>query len=181
MRRVGGPWWTALVVLAASGVSAVASGLPVVGVPRPAFTLVDAWDRPLRVDAAANRPLLVIYEDRVSADQNTALKEELAKLARSDPASQAVGLIAVADVSQYDYWPARGFVKRAIRDESKRFGTTIYCDWDGAARRALGLHDHLSSVVLFGRSGRVLLSHEGPMPPEKRRELFALLHAEATD
>ena len=72
------------------------------------------------------------------------MKEELGKLAKGDRYKTAIALLAVADVEGYDYWPVRGFVKSAIRKESRKFGTTIYCDWDGSFRSALGLRNEPS-------------------------------------
>ncbi|MCA9526130.1 MAG: hypothetical protein KC657_38450 [Myxococcales bacterium] len=162
-------------LLAAVTTTSPSLALPSVGDARPQVTLVDAWDRTLQIGAAANKPILVVYEDSSSAKQNQALKDELAKLAKSGKYKEAITLVAVADLAGYDYWPVKGFVKDAIRDESRKFGTTIFCDWNGAARAKIGLKRGVSNVILYGRDGKVLFAHEGAMPAEKRRQLIALL------
>ena len=165
------------VVLLAS-LAAPAAALPVVGATRPELTLVDGWDRTLVIDRTANKPILVVYEDKDSATQNQPLKNELARLAKGDRYKEAIALLAVADVESYAYWPIRGFVKDAIQSESTKFRTTIYCDWNGGIRGKLGLKKGASSILLYSRDGRILLSHEGPMPAEKQKALIAMLKAE---
>ena len=78
----------------------------------------------------------------------------------------------------FDFWPVRGFVKDAIRSESKKQGATIYCDWDGNFQRAAGFKRGTSSVLLIGRDARVLFSHEGALPPPERDRLISLLRSE---
>lgn len=169
---------SALFLGAAMLVAAHASALPALGDARPELKLVDAWDRTLSVTRAANKPILVVYEDKDSANQNKPLKDDLAKLAKGDRYKSQIVLLAIADVGGYDYWPVRGFVKDAIQSESQKFGTVIYCDWDGAAAKAFNVRRGASSVVLYGRDGKVLLSHEGAVPADKRAQLVEMLRAQ---
>ena len=155
-----------------------ALAVPTPGAPRPDVTIADAWDRPIRLSRYVGVPMLLLYEDKDSTGENALLKADLARLAEGDRYKTSVALVAIADVSGYDYWPVRGFVKSAIRDESYRQKTPIYCDWDGQARRALALDCGTSNVVLFGRDGKVLFAHAGPLSEEGRGELLALLRHE---
>lgn len=158
-----------------------AGALPRVGSARPDVKLVDAWERSLQLDSLKGMPVLVVYEDKESSTQNKALKDELAKLAKGDKYKKSIALVAVADVQGYDYWPVRGFVKKAIREESSKMNTVIYCDWDGGARGKLALDRGTSNVVLYGKDGKVLFAHGGAMPEAKRKELIGLLRAQVGD
>jgi ceramide glucosyltransferase len=140
--------------------------------------LEDADGRTLELKAFRGKPILILYEDKDSARQNQILKDRLAELAKGDKYRGRVALAAVADVSSYDYWPVKGFVKDAIRDESRKVGTTIYCDWDGSFRAAYGFRRGVSSVVLIDRRGYVAFSAEGAVGAEGRRKLVDLLRAE---
>ena len=155
-----------------------ASALPTVGDTRPMMTLTDAWERQLAVTAKANKPILVVYEDKDSAAQNDILKKELANLARGGRYRSAVTLLAIADLGAYDYWPVKGFVKDAVQSESVKIDTPIYCDWDGSARKAMGLKKGVSNIVLYGRDGKVLLAHEGAMDKDRREKLLQLVRAQ---
>lgn len=169
-------WMAAGVALALALVATTrAHAVPKVGAQRPDVKLVDAWDRYLEMRGLGAKPVLVVYEDKDSANDNQALKDELAKLAKGDRYKKAIALVAVADVSAYDFWPVKGFVKDAIQKESKKFGTTIYCDWDGSARRALDVVVGESSVVLYGRDGKVVFARSGALSADERRALIELL------
>lgn len=155
-----------------------ANASPPIGAPRPDISLRDAWDRQFPLSLFRTMPVLVIYEDKGSVEQNAALKEHLSQLAKGDKYKKLVALVAVADVTGYDYWPVRGFVKNAIQKESHKQGTIIYCDWDGSIRTTLGLERGRSNVVLYGRDGRVLFSEAGALSEERRRALIGLLRTE---
>jgi hypothetical protein len=163
----------AALVAAADARAAIAEGLEA-----PNARLEDADGRVSDLKALRGKPILIVYEDRDSAKQNEALKRELGALARGDRYRARVALAAVADVSAWDFWPAKGFVRDAIRDESRRQGTTIYCDWTGAFRAAFHLRKGVSNVVLVGKDGRVAFSAEGTVPAEQRQRLVAMLRAE---
>jgi Bacterial protein of unknown function (YtfJ_HI0045) len=156
-----------------AGTAALAS--PKEGEAAPNAHLEDADGRPLDIKNLKGKPILVVYEDKDSAQQNQVLKDELSKLARGDRYKGAVALAAVADLSSYDFWPVKGFVKDAIREESKKQGTTIYCDWTGLFRSTLKLRRGVSNVVLVGKDGRVLFASEGAVPAPERKRLVSLL------
>lgn len=164
---------TACVTLAAS-----ASGLPAVGKKRPALSVTDVDGNTLDLRGINGKPTLVIYESQAAAPQNAALKAELSKLATGEAYRSTVALVPVADVEGYDFWPARGFVKDAIRSESKKLNTTIYVDWKGSFRRSAGLRKDTSTVILIGKDANVRFAHEGPLSAEQRQELLQLLRAE---
>ncbi len=145
---------------------------------RPAARVADADDRVIDLRSVNGKPTLVLYEDQDSAKVNTAFKDELARLARGERYRNAVALVPVADLQAYDYWPVKGFVRDAIRSESKKIGTAIYCDWDGSFQRAAGFRRGTSSVVLIGSDGRVRFSAEGQLSKEDRERVIALLRVE---
>ena len=170
---------TASVVVAALALGVLpARALMPAGSLRPAAHVVDADDRTLDLRAINGRPILVIYEDKESAKTNDALKADLSRLTKGDRYRNAIALVPVADVQSFDFWPARGFVKDAIRSESKKVGTTIYLDWDGTFQRAAGFKRGTSSVMLVGRDARVLFSSEGALSVEQRARIIALLRAD---
>lgn len=161
--------------VAALSTAASAAALPHVGAPRPNVVLVDAWDRQLQLGSLDGTPTLVVYEDQGSSKVNDGLKRELSRLARGGAYRSQIAVVAVADVSGYDYWPVRGFVKDAIRDESRKQGIPIYCDWSADFRRTLSLNRHASNVVLYGRDGTVLYARAGRLTDAEQRELLTLL------
>ncbi len=155
-----------------------AQALGLVGTLRPAAQVIDADGHTLDLRAVNGKPMLVLYEDQESAKLNDAFKADLAHLAKGDRYRSSVALVPVADLQSFDFWPARGFVKDAIRSESKKAGTTIYCDWDGAFQRAAGFKRGTSSVLLVGRNARILFAFEGALGKSERDTVIALLRSE---
>jgi hypothetical protein len=166
------------IVLAAVLLAAGAAAHPTVGAHAPRAQFADADGRAFVLRMPPGRPVLVLYEDKSSAAQNAAFKEELGKLAADGRYRAAVDLVPVADVSGYDFWPVRGFVASAIRDESRRWGTTIFCDWSGGFRSAFDLRRGVSNVLLIGRDGSILFAKEGALDVAERGRLLAMLRGE---
>lgn len=164
--------------LCALTLSATAQALPAVGAPGPGGKVVDAEGRGLDLHAIKGKPTLLVYEDKEATKQNLELKTQLSKLASGDKYRKAIALVAVADVEGYDYWPARGFVKSAIRSESKKLGNTIYVDWDGSMRRLSGFTKGMSTIILVGSDGKIMFSHEGKMAKAEREKLLSLLRSQ---
>jgi hypothetical protein len=171
----------AAAALAAALVPGIALGLPKEGADAPNARVVDADGHKLELGTLRGKPILIVYEDKDSAAQNQGLKDDLSQLAKGDRYKSRVALAAIADVSGYDWWPAKGFVKDAIKEESKKQKTTIYCDWDGSFRKALGLTKGSSNVVLVGRDGKVLFAGAGKLGADERKRLISLLGEQVKD
>lgn len=152
-----------------------AIGLPAVGSVRPNVVMVDSWDRGDELAFHDGQPMLLLYEDRGSGQLNAAFKRELTEVAQDGRYKSAITFVPVADVSSYDFWPARGFAKRSVQKQALATRTNIICDWDGTLREALGLGKKTSNVVLYDARGRVVFAFAGAMSPEQRATLFALL------
>lgn len=159
-------------------VSSSAPALPKEGDHAPNAKVEDADGRVLEMKHLKGKPILIVYEDKDSAKTNQTFKDELAKLAKGDKYRKVIALAAVADVSSYNFWPVKGFVKDAIRDESKKVGATIYCDWDGGFRSAYKIRSGTSSVVLVGKNGQILFAAEGALKADDRKKVLALLKTE---
>jgi hypothetical protein len=155
-----------------------AAALPRVGGLRPALIVADVDGRTLDLRAINGKPTLVVYESKEASTQNLELKTALSKLASGEAYRNAVVLVPVADVESYDYWPARGFVKSAIRDESKKLKATIYADWDGSFRKTAGLKRDKSTIILIGKDATIRFVYEGTLPKEERDRLISMLRAE---
>ena len=160
--------------------SSTTRAAPTVGATAKDARAVDVDGRVLSLERMRGTTVFVVYEDKESGKQNQALKRELEEWLSHDAKAHASVFVApVADVSEYDSWPARGFVKDAIREESKKVGMTIWCDWDASFRKTLDLAKGKSNVVVLGRDGRVLFAAEGALSLEQRREAIAAAKREA--
>jgi hypothetical protein len=157
-----------------AAIPSIAGALPATGAARAPLTLVDGWDREIDL-AKFERSILLIYEDKDSANQNQALKDQLAALDKSIAYEKYVAHISVADVSAYDYWPAKGIAKGELRKWSQKLGLVIYGDFSGDARGKLALDKGASNVVLYAKSGEVLFAASGALSTRQRDALVDLL------
>lgn len=162
-------------------VSATVLALPTVGDEAPNGKVEDADGKTLETKSFKGKPILILYEDKDSSKQNETLKKELGQLAKGDKYKTKVALAAVADLTSYDFWPVKGFVKDAIKEESKKVGTTIYCDWTGSFRKTFKLTKGKSNVILVGKDGKILFAGEGSLSEADRKKLLGMLKSEVGD
>lgn len=158
---------------ATAGATAVVNAL---GLPRaPDFSVESTAGRTRRLRDYLGRVVIIIYEDRDSNQQNNPLKEALAARARREDLSRDVSLVAVANLSAYDFWPARGYARDAVIEIAQQMGYELMIDWTGAMSTAYRFRPGRSHVMVLSRDGRVLFRHAGPMSSEARESFFALL------
>jgi predicted transcriptional regulator len=157
--------------------------MPALGVPKerdvaPNARIEDADGHALEIKSLKGKPVIIVYDDRTSAPKSEAYRRELVKLLKSAAFASKVTLLVVGDVSPYDFWPARGTVKDAVRKESQKQGTTVYCDWTGGLRSAYKLKTDVTSVVMVGKDARVRFAFEGVPAGAEQTRLVDALRAE---
>ncbi|MFT3838988.1 MAG: hypothetical protein QM723_18555 [Myxococcaceae bacterium] len=132
-------------------------------------------------DAVALHPLLgkptiVFYEERDSTSLNQALKDELFKRGKKENLLDAVQVVAVADLQGYNWFPARNFALKGVRDAQTKAGIPVYVDWSGTMRGApWKLKEKTSNVVLLDAAGALVLKLDGKVDQSKQDELFGAL------
>lgn len=127
-----------------------------------------------RLASHRGRVLVLFWEDRDHNRGNAALKEELNRLA--SPASGGLVVLAVGDVSTFDFGPARAMVRATIRALARAIGVEIWLDWKGAlASPPFGLRRGQSNVMVLDREGRPVLRRHGELDASQRRELLEVV------
>ena len=173
----------ALLFLAASALALAAipgaDAAPKEGEPAPDARAEDVEGRAFETRSyRGKKTLILFYEGKDTSQQNGRLKVDIAKLTKTDRYRSVTHFAAVGDVSDYNYWPVKGIVKDKIREESKKSGWPIYCDWAGSFRAAYKLRRDASNVVVVGKNGSILFAAEGTVDARKRERLFNFLRAE---
>jgi hypothetical protein len=124
------------------------------------------------------RPAVLFYEDRASTSLNQHVKEALATAGPAHGLAEAVAVIAVANVADYDWFPARNFVLAAIRDVERRYQLKVYLDFSGSlARPPWSLPARSSTVVLLDAGGVARQSWRGKLSPADVDALLAQVAA----
>lgn len=177
MGRLGLALWLLLLAALSPTARAWADPSPTAGkldaAPLLSAQLVDLEDRvsPLRsyYDQAAAPVLVVLHQDRKSAEENAAFKTEVGRLSGQHAAHLRV--VALADVAGYGFWPAKGYVKDALRP-LRQDGAVVLCDWQGAVRKQYGLRAGQSAVFVLSSSGELVALSRGKLSEEKSKELL---------
>lgn len=122
------------------------------------------------------RLLVVFYEDRDSTAQNQALKDELGRLREMRGWRTAVAVLAVANLRDWNWPPARDLARNAVRQQELRAGLPIYIDFQGAlSAPPWRLPGRGSSVMLLDEAGSVRFVASGSLGKAERDRLYALL------
>jgi hypothetical protein len=162
----------ALLIAAMLVVATTALALPRVGTTVPNATAQSLDGKTLDTRALQGKISLIFYEDKDVTQQNKALKDALELQKKKDERKANAEVHAVANVSAWDFWPAKGFVRDAIAEQQKKAGHPIYCDWSGDFGKALGTVKDKSNVILLGPDRKVILAHAGPVSTEMRDRIL---------
>ncbi len=166
--------WVLLCTFAISLVAFEAAALIRAGSTLGDFKVHDHRDKAFTISALhAGKAALIVFEDKDAGGQNKSFKK------RFDALNKTLGgkvvLIPVADVSKYDYWPAKGFVKDALRDAGKKVGVKVYADWSGKGRTAIAAQAKRSHLVLVDRNRKVLWASAGQLTKLQEDKLLDLV------
>jgi hypothetical protein len=153
-----------------------AGAAPPAEVQRFEAALVDSRDLPVRLSSYRGKPLVLFFEDRASADQNARLKRALHERPEARRFGGTATILGVADVSAYDFWPARDFVFSAIRDVEKRDKVQVLLDWKKVLREPpWSLPEGTSSVVLLDAQGHWVHAWSGAVEGAEEEHFFEVL------
>lgn len=169
MRR---PFFT---TLAASVLTvSVAMALPQAGTSLSDFTVQDSSDNNYTLSGLrANKPALIVYEDKDAGSQNQGFKEKFGTMQKAN--GNRVTLIPIADVAAYNYFPAKLFVKEALDKASKKNGVTVFADWTGKPKTILGAQSGQSNLFLLDAAGKVLWASAGQLTKTQEESLLEMI------
>ena len=130
----------------------------------PAAPLLDAQildldDKPVSLRAMQGRVVIVLHQDRYSSEQNQGFKDRLGELVLRHP--QKLQLIALAEAGGYNFWPARRYVKDALRPLRELGGALVACDWKGAVQKNYRIPARQSAVFVVGKDGTLQALKKG--------------------
>jgi hypothetical protein len=151
----------------------VAFALLKTGVVPADFTVQDHSGKTAKFSTLrSGHPTIVFYEDKDGGEQNDHFKQRLGKLQGKSPAAKKVVVVAIADVSSWNFWPAKGFVKNALESAGKKAGVTVWADWSGAGRASLSASSDASNIVMLDASGRVVWASSGKLTVPQEDDLL---------
>lgn len=158
---------------AAAPGAAIESERPAVspGATRPpaAAALLDAQildldDKPVSLRGMHGKIVVVLHQDRYSSDQNQGFKDRLGELVLRFPGK--LQLIALAEAGGYNFWPARRYVKDALKPLQALGGALVACDWKGAVRRSYRIPARQSAVFVVDKDSTLAALRIGVLPAD---------------
>jgi hypothetical protein len=139
-------------------------------------TLRGSDGKETRLSRWRGKPVILFYEDKKSTGLNAPLKEELFKRGQARGLLEAAFVVAVANLEDFDFFPARQIALSYVRDEEKRVGVPILVDLDGTlGGPPWGLPKKTSNVLLLDAEGRLIFRHSGRMKEEEMETFFGTL------
>jgi hypothetical protein len=122
------------------------------------------------------KPVIFFYEDKDSTTLNLGLKEELFELGKAKGLLEAASVVAVANLTPFNFFPARQIALSHVRDEEKKAGVPIFVDLEGTLGGApWSLPTKTSTVMLLDASGAVVYRYSGRMGKPEKRAFFTTL------
>jgi hypothetical protein len=141
--------------------------------------ILDLDDKPVSLRAMQGRVVIVLHQDRYSSDQNQGFKDRLGELVLRHP--QQLQLVALADAGGYNFWPARRYVKDALRPLRELGGALVACDWKGAVQKSYRIPARQSAVFVVGKDGALQVLKKGVLGTSEAAALLRQIEKLALD
>jgi len=105
---------------------------------------------------------VIFYETRETKDRNRPAQEAMMKFYHrwGKAAVQWVVRLAVIDASS-SFWPINLIWRRQLRKHSEEWKLTIYADWAGKMRKAWGLAEGESHLIVVDHRGKIRMIKHG--------------------
>jgi len=150
----------------------------------PADALLDAQlqdleDKPVSLRAMRGKVVVVLHQDRHSSEQNPTFKDRLGELVLRHP--EKLRLVALAEVGSYNFWPARRYVKDALRPLRELGGALVACDWKAAVQKKFRIPAKQSAVFVIDKDGTLQVFSTGVLPTARSAELLSQIEKLALD
>ncbi|MFZ5451008.1 MAG: TlpA family protein disulfide reductase [Thermodesulfobacteriota bacterium] len=129
---------------------------PTLGKRAPDFR-VESWDnQPLSLDMIRGKVIVLFYESRKVIRKNIALKNELKRLYRAQPANiqKEIFRLVVIDCSEA-YWPTIPLWKSKLKEHSREEGFLIYGDWNKGMLTNYRMKPGESNFIIIDKQGVV--------------------------
>jgi hypothetical protein len=107
---------------------------------------------------------------------NHLAKQELKRLGEVYQLRELVGTVAVIDLEDMNWWPARGFALDAMRKQETKVRIPVLADLTGELRKGpWKLNAKAATILVISPTGELLFKNTGPCQGESFEELKATL------
>jgi hypothetical protein len=116
--------------------------------------------------------VIMFYEKRDVAKKNADMKDKLNELFDCQPVNiqRTIVRLPVIDCSHV-FWPVSEIWKKGLRDNSKRVGMTVYCDWTGNVSRDFRMLPDESNMLILDDKGMIRYRFSGKIDQARLDEI----------
>lgn len=127
--------------------------------------------------AFADKPLVVFYEARGSANENQRAKDALFAAGKERGLLEAVAVVGVANLQSWNWVPAKQFARVGVAQAERQAGVPVLIDWTGVLTRPPMKLSAERSTILVVHQGEVRFRRAGALSPGDSDALLATLEA----
>lgn len=128
----------------------------------PVFDLSDQYDRPYRPEQPG-KTIVLLASDRDGETETVHWRMKI-----NERYHGSVSFIGVADVRGVPF-----FMKRAVKDNFKKYRAPVLLDWKGELFTAFGLVPGLPNIVVVDKEGILHYLYAGPATEDACSALFS--------
>lgn len=152
------------------------SASDLIGSAAPYFRVQSGDERELTLEMLKGKVIAVFYENKDIVDANKRLKDELNRLyfEQTEAVRNVLVRLPIIDCSHAS-WLFHGIWKKRLREQSKKKGVTIYCDWNGKMSSDYKMQADVSNVVIIDKRGIVRSFTSGEVGVEAINDAKKLL------
>jgi len=142
----------------------------------PATALETSSGAPTTLEALITKPTVVFFEDRDSTALNQHVKDALFEAGKTRGRLDSVSVVAIANVKDWNWFPARGFVLKAVRDVEAKVHIPVYLDFQGSMTAApWSLPAKTSTVLVLTKEAQPVVKLVGRLSQLELEKLLATL------
>ncbi len=131
---------------------------------------------PVDLTALLTKPTVIFYEDRDSTKLNQHVKDALFERGKALGLLNSAAVIAIANVKEWNWFPARNFVLKAVRDIEAKVHIPIYLDFSGdMTAPPWSLPSKSSTVLVLNANTEPVLLLKGRLNAGEVEKLFSTL------
>jgi len=169
--------WLIIVVLGLGAWSLASwASLLTSGRAAPNFVVESGDNQKLSLDMIRGKVIVLFYESRQVIKKNDALKDELKRFYRAQPANlkREVFRLVVIDCS-HTPWPVRPLWQFKLREHSEKARLTIYGDWTGRMCADYHMKAGESNFLIIDKQGIIKYTATGKIPNGQFQKIKELL------
>jgi hypothetical protein len=146
------------------------------GKPAPDFQVESADSQKLSLEMLRGKVVVLFYESRHVIRKNIALKDELKRLYREQPAPVQKEIFRLVVIDAKDaLWPTLPIWKSKLREHSRKEGFPIYADWTGRMCGDYRMTPDESNFLVIDQHGVIRYSATGKVDNGQFEKITGLL------